>query len=116
MTGLVLSPPTTIYDQGSQPPICDFPNCPLLAAGFFRSREPCGRGGIVGRLDLPHENLCRAAVRSFRRHAFLRSRWRAAEIVGGSAALAVRQWPAAADMARMGAEPVCRYPAAARQR
>ena len=95
----------------------------LRPIGHENHPPPCSRPARRRRhrrrrpviLDVPHENLCRPGLRSFRRHAFLRSRRRAAEIARGSAALAVRPRPAAAGLARMGAEPLCRYAAAARR-
>src|SRR5580698_6563693 len=63
-----------------------------------------------------HDKLYRTALRSFRRHAFLRSRWRAPETTLRYPALAVRPRPATREMAGMGAEPLFRYAAAARHR
>ena len=58
----------------------------------------------------------RARLRPFRRDVFLRSRRRAAEVAWRGAALAVRRRPTAREMAGKGAEPACRYAAAARRR
>ena len=54
------------------------------------------------RLDIPHEDLFRPGLRSFRRPALLRSRRRAAEIARRGAALAVRPRPAARRPGRNG--------------
>src|SRR3954470_13864476 len=64
----------------------------------------------------PPQDLFRTALRPFRWHSLLRSRWRAAEIAGRRAALAARLAPRAPDLARLGAEPACRHASRARRR
>src|SRR6476620_5943809 len=62
----------------------------------------------------PHENLHWARLRPFRRHAFLRSRRRAAEEAQRNAAMGVQRPARASGLARLDAVTLCRYAAAAR--